>query len=47
MVLIMNANLMEALKVMLYGMCGIFLVLFVIYISIKALIKAFPEKKQK
>lgn len=43
----MNANLMEALKVMLYGMCGIFSVLFIVYISIKVLIKAFPEKKQK
>lgn len=38
------ANFYEALKVLLSGMGGIFVVLFIIYLAIKALIKLFPEK---
>lgn len=40
---IMN-NFMTSLKVMLYGMGGIFIVLLAIYLCIKFLIKVFPEK---
>lgn len=34
----------EAIRVMLWGMTGVFVVLSVIYIVIKLLIKIFPEK---
>jgi Na+-transporting methylmalonyl-CoA/oxaloacetate decarboxylase gamma subunit len=37
-------NFMEALIVMVKGMGGIFVVLFAIYLSIKFLIRVFPEK---
>jgi Na+-transporting methylmalonyl-CoA/oxaloacetate decarboxylase gamma subunit len=38
------ANFNEALKVLLSGMGGIFVVLLIIFLAIKALIKLFPEK---
>jgi hypothetical protein len=37
-------NFMSALVVMAKGMGGIFVVLFAIYLSIKFLIRVFPEK---
>ncbi len=41
----------EALKIagelMLFGMGGIFLVLFVLYLVSKGLLKAFPAEKEK
>ncbi len=36
----------EGLKIMGFGMTGIFLVLLLIFASIKLLLKVFPEKKQ-
>lgn len=36
---------LETLPIMLYGMLGIFAVIFVIYIVILLLLKFFPEKK--
>jgi|APDOM4702015248_1054824.scaffolds.fasta_scaffold2283646_1 Na+-transporting methylmalonyl-CoA/oxaloacetate decarboxylase gamma subunit len=41
------ANFQESLKVLVYGMGGIFVVLFAIYLLIKLLIFAFPEQKTK
>lgn len=41
----MDPILSEALRVMLFGMLGIFFVLAVIYLTIKLLNYAFPEKK--
>jgi hypothetical protein len=38
------ANFMAALEVMWKGMGGIFVVLLAIYLSIKFLIRVFPEK---
>lgn len=38
------SNFSEALKVLLAGMGGIFVVLLIIFLAIKALIKLFPEK---
>lgn len=38
------ANFQESLKVLIYGMGGIFIVLTVIFLLIKGLIKVFPEK---
>lgn len=37
---------MEALKLMLWGMTGIFGVVFIIYFMIKLLIILFPAKKE-
>lgn len=37
--------LSQAFEVMLFGMLGIFIVLFIIYLVIKLLNFAFPEKK--
>lgn len=37
-------NFYESLKVMGFGMTGIFVVLFLIYLSVIALIKLFPDK---
>lgn len=34
----------EAIRVMVWGMMGIFIVLSVVYIVIKLLIRIFPEK---
>lgn len=38
------ANFKESLSVLLSGMGGIFAVLLIIFLAIKALIKLFPEK---
>lgn len=38
------ANFQESLRILLYGMGGIFFVLILIFIMIKGLIKLFPEK---
>jgi Na+-transporting methylmalonyl-CoA/oxaloacetate decarboxylase gamma subunit len=38
------ANFETSLKVLLSGMGGIFVVLIIIFLLIKALIKVFPEK---
>lgn len=38
------ANFSESLKVLVYGMGGIFTVLILIFLLIKGLIKVFPEK---
>jgi Na+-transporting methylmalonyl-CoA/oxaloacetate decarboxylase gamma subunit len=38
------ANFNESLRVLVSGMGGIFIVLFAIFLMIKALIKLFPEK---
>jgi len=38
------ANFYESLRVLLSGMGGIFVVLFIIYLTIKGLIMLFPEK---
>lgn len=38
------ANFQESLRVLVYGMSGIFIVLMIIFLAIKALIKLFPEK---
>jgi len=38
------ANFYESLNVLLAGMSGIFVVLLIIFLSIKALIMLFPEK---
>lgn len=38
------ANFEESLKVLVYGMGGIFTVLIMIFLLIKGLIKVFPEK---
>jgi Na+-transporting methylmalonyl-CoA/oxaloacetate decarboxylase gamma subunit len=38
------ANFQESLKVLVSGMGGIFVVLGLIFLLIKGLIKAFPEK---
>jgi len=34
----------EATKLMLYGMSGIFIVIFIIFIVIKLLLRFFPEE---
>lgn len=38
-------NFFKALKLMGMGMAGIFLVTFIIYLTVKVLLKLFPEKK--
>ncbi|WP_274601632.1 OadG-related small transporter subunit [Clostridium rhizosphaerae] len=38
------ATFNESLKVLVFGMGGIFVVLIMIYLLIKGLIKVFPEK---
>ncbi len=38
------ANFYTSLEVLLKGMGGIFIVLFIIFLLIKGLIKVFPEK---
>lgn len=38
------ANFQESLRVLVYGMCGIFVVLTIIFLAIKGLIKLFPDK---
>jgi hypothetical protein len=38
-------NFYKALKLMGFGMSGIFIVLILIFISIKVLLKVFPDKK--
>ena len=38
------ANFKESLGVLVSGMGGIFIVLFIIYLLIKVLVKVFPEK---
>lgn len=40
-----NPELGHAFEVMLYGMLGIFIVLFIVYLVIKLLNFAFPERK--
>jgi len=37
-------NFYKSLEVMYYGMAGIFVVIMVMYISIKLLLKLFPPK---
>lgn len=41
---IVIANFEESLRVLVYGMGGIFTVLIMIFLLIKGLIKVFPEK---
>lgn len=38
-------NFKQSLGVLVYGMGGIFIVLTIIFITIKVLIKVFPEKQ--
>lgn len=43
----MSGDLTTALELMVFGMGGVFLVLFVLYLVSKALLKLFPAKKEK
>lgn len=40
-------NFYKSLEIMGFGMAGIFIVLGMLYISVKLLIKIFPEKEAK
>ncbi|WEV57590.1 OadG family protein [Ligilactobacillus acidipiscis] len=41
----MEGNVIESLELMVFGMGGVFLVLFLIYLLILVLNKSFPGKK--
>ncbi|MDR1568572.1 MAG: OadG family protein [Streptococcaceae bacterium] len=41
----MQENLIQALQLMIFGMAGVFLVLFLIYLTSRLLLKLFPEKR--
>lgn len=41
---IVKANFQESIKVLFYGMSGIFIVLIIIFVMIKILAKLFKEK---
>lgn len=43
----MRDNLLQAVQLMLFGMGGVFLVLFLIYLTSQLLIKLFPVEKRQ